>query len=63
MTTWYKPWKTRGRRGNARRSARKLSCRVPLRAEALEDCLLPSPTPTMLVDINLALMPASTARQ
>jgi hypothetical protein len=52
MTTWYKPWKTRGRRGNARRSARKLSWRVPLRAEALEDCLLPSPT--MLLDINLA---------
>jgi len=62
MTTWHKPWKTRGRRDNARRSARKLSWRVPLRAEALED-LLPSPTPTMLVDINLAFMPASTARQ
>jgi ELWxxDGT repeat protein len=52
MTTWYKPWRARGHGRNAGRSARKPSWRASLRAEALEDRLLLSLAPLMLLDIN-----------
>jgi ELWxxDGT repeat protein len=54
MTTWYKPWKTRGRGRKAQRSTRKLSWRTSLRVDALEDRFLLSLTPKLLLDINPA---------
>jgi ELWxxDGT repeat protein len=59
MTTWFKTWKARRRRGNASRSVRKLSFSAFLRAEALEDRLLPSlAPPQLLLDINPGTAPS-----
>jgi hypothetical protein len=41
-----------GHSQSPRHRVRKPSCRVVLQAEALEDRMLPSLTPTLLLDVN-----------
>src|ERR1700732_1302346 len=54
MITWFGHQSRKARRQSRSRTARRQSCRVTLHAEPLEDRLLLSLTPKLLLDINPA---------